>query len=125
VATYSGGAHCCTYFNFLPLEGEPNWIEAGGFEGDSFELDDIDGDGIFEIVRPDPRIVGAHRINAGSWASPLILGFREGQLTDVTSQSQYRGFLIGVQEETSSYCGGREGWFTQGCIAWGIIAHRL
>src|SRR5690606_10369448 len=42
MATYSGGAHCCTHFNLLPLASQSTWTAAGGFDGDVFALEDVD-----------------------------------------------------------------------------------
>lgn len=125
MATYSGGAHCCTHFNFLSLTSPAAWTAAGGFDGDIFDLEDIDGDAIFEIARPDPRFRHAEGAMAGLWAAPLILGFRDGQLSDVTDEPRYRSYLTDAGERVAEYCGGEEGWFVEGCVAWGAIGQRL
>lgn len=125
IATYSGGAHCCTHFNLLPLASQPAWTAAGGFDGDNFELEDIDGDAIFEIARPDPRFRHAEGAMAGLWAAPLVLGFRDGQLSDVTDEPRYRSHLVDAGKMVAEHCGGEEGWFVRGCVAWGAIGQRL
>lgn len=125
VAPYSGGAHCCTHFDLLPLTAAPLWRTAGGFDGDIFDLDDVDGDGVFEIARPDPRFRHAEGATVGSWAAPLIVGFRDRQLTDVTHDLRYRSHLLRAETSASADCGGGEGWFMEGCVAWGTIARRL
>ncbi|WIY52429.1 hypothetical protein O9Z70_13315 [Devosia sp. YIM 151766] len=125
IATYSGGAHCCTDFNLLPLASPPVWMSAGGFEGDVFELDDVDGDGVFEIARPDPRFGHAEGAMAEMWAPPLILGMRDGRLSDVTPDPRYRNHLLEAAITIADDCGGDGGWHRQACVAWGAIAYRL
>jgi hypothetical protein len=125
IATYSGGAHCCTDFNLLPLASSPVWMNAGGFEGDVFELDDVDGDGVFEIARPDPRFGQAEGAMAEMWTPPLILDMRDGRLSDVTPDPRYRNHLLEAAISMADDCGGDGGWHRQACVAWGAIAYRL
>src|SRR5262249_46992394 len=53
-ASYSGGAHCCTHVVIAEEQGA-KWIAVpiGDFDGDGRYLDDLDHDGLAEIVTAD------------------------------------------------------------------------
>ncbi|MEM0900549.1 MAG: hypothetical protein AAGI92_11440 [Pseudomonadota bacterium] len=91
-ATYSGGAHCCTQPVVMTKTGG-DWklLPAGSFDGDfsSVSLSDLDGDGLSELQALDIRFFYEFAPYAGSFAPIQILGMRDGEVKDVTSEEVY------------------------------------
>lgn len=112
MSQYTGGAHCCSQVSVAAkLPGGWKVLEAGGFDGDTENLlpQDVDGDGEAEIVTYDNAFLYAFTSYAGSYAPRQVLGIRDGEIRDVSSEPKYaavhRNFLendIGEIPESGS-----------------------
>ena len=89
-AAYTGGAHCCT--DVIVAEEQPHgWVtvDVGEFDGGSDYLQDIDHDGLAEIVTVDNRFLYAFDCYACS-AAPLVIDtVRDGKVVDVSTDPRY------------------------------------
>lgn len=95
-AAFSGGAHCCTSAVAITgLESYPSEVEVGTFDGDGPRLEDINGDGNFEVVSTDQRFL----YNFGPYAASMpptqiwLMDEDGSKFTDVTTQEEYRSYL--------------------------------
>ncbi len=89
-SSYSGGAHCCT--RVTVAEGGPTgWtgIEIGSFDGDGDYLEDLDNDGVAEIVTTDGAFLYAFDCYACSAAPLVIRMVRDGKVVDVSSEPRF------------------------------------
>lgn len=101
--SYTGGAHCCTEVSVLSksLTGPWQSVPMGAFDGGP-PLQDIDGDGRFEIVAKDDPFSYAFGCYACSVAPLKILTVQGGSLRDSTFEPRYlpahRAYLEKVEE---------------------------
>lgn len=89
-AAYTGGAHCCT--KVIVAEAQPHgWVtvDVGEFDGGSDYLQDIDDDGIAEIVTVDNRFLYTFDCYACSAAPLVIYTVRNGAVIDVSTDLRY------------------------------------
>ena len=89
-ASYSGGAHCCTLAVVATQVGQ-KWVAVpvGSFDGDGDFLDDLDGDGLAEIVTVDNRFLYEFDGYAASYAPLQVLTVRRGKLIDASAELQF------------------------------------
>jgi hypothetical protein len=89
-AAYTGGAHCCT--DVIVAEQQPHgWVtvDVGEFDGGGDYLQDIDHDGLAEIVTVDNRFLYTFDCYACS-AAPLVIDtVRDGKVVDVSTDPRY------------------------------------
>ncbi len=89
-AAYTGGAHCCT--DVIVAEEQPRgWVtvNVGEFDGGGDYLQDIDHDGVAEIVTVDNRFLYTFDCYACS-AAPLVIDtVRNGKVIDVSTDPRY------------------------------------
>ena len=85
-ASYSGGAHCCTHVVIAEEQGA-KWVAVtvGDFDGDGRYLDDLDHDGVAEVVTVDNRFLYQFDCYACSSAPLQIYTVRDGKSVDVTT----------------------------------------
>ncbi|MEO0543293.1 MAG: hypothetical protein AAFY99_05690 [Pseudomonadota bacterium] len=92
ISTYTGGAHCCNEVVVLSKNGD-SWrsVDFGYFDGDPEGLypADLNGDGQAEIKTYDNRFLYTFASYAGSYAPIQILGFKDGDVTDLTAESDF------------------------------------
>ncbi len=97
LASYSGGAHCCTHIQVVDLVGG-QWrtVDVGNFEGEPMAVfpTDIDGDGVVDIERRDDRFAYAFGCYACSWRPPRVFNVRGGKLEDVSAAPRYRALYL-------------------------------
>ena len=90
-SSYSGGAHCCSQV-VVADKTASGWIaiEIGSFDGDGDYLQDLDNDGVAEIVTVDNGFLYAFDCYACSAAPLLIRGVRDGKLIDLTAEPRFQ-----------------------------------
>jgi hypothetical protein len=83
---YSGGAHCCTFSNIYRYQSDSNdYISITQSWGNpSFQLEDLDGDGLMEFVSADNRFAYRFAGYAASGMPLQIWQYRQGDMVDVT-----------------------------------------
>jgi hypothetical protein len=88
--SYSGGAHCCTFAIVATQVGQ-KWVAVpvGSFDGDGDFLDDLDGDGLAEIVTVDNRFLYEFDCYACSAAPLQVLTVRRGKVVDASAEIQF------------------------------------
>ncbi len=89
-SSYSGGAHCCTRVT-VAEDGPTGWtgIEIGSFDGDGDYLEDLDNDGVAEIVATDGAFLYAFDCYACSAAPLVIREVRDGKVVEVSSEPRF------------------------------------
>jgi len=89
-SSYSGGAHCCSRV-VVAESGPKGWtpIEIGSFDGDGDYLQDLDNDGVAEIVTTDNAFLYAFDCYACSAAPLVIRSVRDGQVIDVSAEPRF------------------------------------
>ena len=87
---FTGGAHCCTETRFITQMGE-TWrvVEGEILDSDGYWFEDIDGDGVYEILSSDNSFYYAYASYAESRAPIRIHILRDGILQDVTHDPKY------------------------------------
>ncbi len=89
-AAYTGGAHCCT--DVVVAEEQPHgWVtvKVGEFDGGGDYLQDIDHDGLAEIVTVDNRFLYTFDCYACSAAPLVVYSVRNGAVVDVSTDPRY------------------------------------
>jgi hypothetical protein len=124
-AAYAGGAHCCMDISAVTKVGD-GWVtdEVGSLDGDNVGVEDIDGDGIFEIPLYDDRFNYAFDAFAFSFPPPLIKKVRDGKVYDATNDPAFRAFLQAALDERIANCSG-ETYELASCAGAIAIATRL
>lgn len=87
---FTGGAHCCTETRFITQVGQ-SWsvVEGDMLDADGYWFEDIDGDGIYEILSADNSFLYAYASYADSRTPIRIHILRNGVLQDVTHDPKY------------------------------------
>jgi hypothetical protein len=89
-SSYSGGAHCCNLVIVAEeLNGEWIGVGIGKFDGDGYYLEDLDGDGLAEIVTPDNRFLYEFDCYACSAAPLTMTTLRSGTVFDISSDPRF------------------------------------
>lgn len=93
---FTGGAHCCTqtWIATSPEDGA-GWslVDAGIFDGGAYYYDDVDGDGVLEMLHPDNDFLYAFDSYAGSFAPVRIFQLRGNKVIDVSGTPAMRSRL--------------------------------
>ena len=95
VTNYTGGAHCCTQV-VVWTRTPSGWkdVDLGAWDGGAMsEPTDADNDGSAEFVTRDNRFLYEFASYAGSFAPPMILAVRGGEMVDVTRQKAFEWTL--------------------------------
>jgi hypothetical protein len=98
--SFSGGAHCCTAVTVAEELGR-KWVavpvgytDTGGnfrdFDGDGNFLEDLDGDGVAEIVTVDNRFLYTFDCYACSAAPLTIFTVRGGKQVDISGETRFQ-----------------------------------
>ncbi|MCX5513226.1 hypothetical protein C3941_00895 [Kaistia algarum] len=89
-SSYTGGAHCCSQIVIADKTAK-GWVtvEVGSFDGDGFYLQDLDNDGVAEIVTVDNAFLYAFDCYACSAAPLVIQTVRDGKLVDLTTEPRF------------------------------------
>jgi hypothetical protein len=122
---YSGGAHCCSSV-IVATEVGDKWqtVKVGEFDGGGDYLEDIDGDGIAEIVTVDNRFLYTFDCYACSAAPLTIYTVRAGAVIDVSTDPRFlpahRDWLAQIEDTVDP----KERWKSPGFLA-GWVATRI
>ena len=122
-SSYTGGAHCCNTVIVAEQAGD-RWIgvTVGEFDGDGNYLEDLDGDGLAEIVTVDNRFLYAFDCYACSAAPLTMTTVRSGKVFDVSTDPSYmpahRDWLATIEENVSP----DERWSSPGFLAGWVAA---
>lgn len=121
---YSGGAHCCSTVIVAEEVGNGRWVTVpvGDFDGGGNYLQDIDEDGLAEIVTVDNRFLYAFDCYACSAAPLVIRTVRNGAAVDVSSESRYLQAHRDWLAEIESYVDPSEQWKSPGYLAGWVAA---
>ncbi|MEO8668459.1 MAG: hypothetical protein ABI399_08085 [Bauldia sp.] len=122
-ASFSGGAHCCTTVVVAEKVGE-QWVSVpvGLFDGDGDYLDDVDHDGVAEIVAVDNRFLYKFDCYACSAAPLTITSVQGGKTVDISSEPRFlkahRTWLAQIVEDIDP----TERWKSPGFLAGWVAA---
>jgi hypothetical protein len=94
--SFTGGAHCCveTVFGVATTPQGP-WevVSLGQFNGGPTPLDDLDDDGVAEVITQDDAFLYTFDAYAASLAPPKIWGLNQGKVVDRTREPAFRAYL--------------------------------
>ncbi len=125
-AAYSGGAHCCMQaITVTPVAGQFVVGELGTYDGDSVPIEDIDGDGAFEVMIPDGRFFYTFDAYALSGAPSVIHRFRDGVPYDASGEPEFAALNTEDLQLYLDGCPGEDGYYLGQCAAMLAIAARL
>jgi hypothetical protein len=121
---YSGGAHCCTTFYALTEQaGDLVTGEIGTVDGDG-SIEDLDGDGVFEMPLWDSRFGYAFDAFAFAYPPHLIKKSRDGVPYDASADPRFKPYFASELEAARGSCGG-ETWDLGACAGLLGMAARL
>ena len=70
---FTGGAHCCTIMKVLTfVDGRWETVNVGEFDSDGPQIEDLNGDGVVELVGKDESFDYAFASYAESYAPPKV-----------------------------------------------------
>ncbi len=124
-SAYTGGAHCCSNVT-VAEEHDGKWVAVpiGEFDGDGGYLQDLDDDGLAEIVAVDGRFLYAFDCYACSAPPQVIFTVRNGAMLDVSADPRYRAaqrdWLMQLEDSVDP----KEKWTSPGYLA-GWVAARI
>jgi len=103
--SYSGGAHCCNMVIVASLvDGAWTSVNVGEFDGDGNYLDDLDDDGVAEIVTVDNRFLYTFDCYACSAAPLTMTTVRHGEVVDISTEPRFlpahRDWLAEIETHT-------------------------
>jgi hypothetical protein len=109
---FSGGAHCCYSlelykfesgrWNNVPFQGPQ--APTGSGDGDGDNVEDIDHDGVAEMIERDDAFLYKFDSYAGSYSPARIYALRDGHWTDVSSRPAYRSMYVHSAKEMAKAC---------------------
>jgi hypothetical protein len=122
-SAYTGGAHCCT--KVVVAEEQPQkWVtvDVGEFDGGGDYLQDVDHDGLAEIVTVDNRFLYTFDCYACSAAPLVVYTVRQGAVVDVSTDPRYlpahRDWLAQLDDTVDP----SERWTSPGFLAGWVAA---
>lgn len=122
-SSYSGGAHCCNTVVVAEEVGD-RWVgvTVGEFDGDGNYLDDVDGDGLAEIVTVDNRFLYTFDCYACSAAPLTMTTVRDGKVIDISAEPRFlpahRDWLKQIEEGVDP----AQRWSSAGFLAGWVAA---
>ncbi len=122
-SSYSGGAHCCNTVVVAEQAGD-RWVGVtiGEFDGDGNYLDDVDGDGIAEIVTVDNRFLYTFDCYACSAAPLTMTTVRAGKVLDISADPRFlrahRDWLTQIEQGVDP----AQRWTSAGFLAGWVAA---
>lgn len=93
LSTYTGGAHCCNALQIATRDPHgTRWrrVEVGSFDGGPSGAEDIDGDGVYEILQYDNRFLYRFSSYAESVPPLKILKLEGRRIMDRSSDPTFR-----------------------------------
>lgn len=88
--SYTGGAHCCTPVQIL-RRAPDGWqsLDLGLYDGDGLRPEDVDGDGVVELVAVDQAFLYAFDCYACSAAPLRIQSVDGGTIRDISTDPRF------------------------------------
>jgi serine protease Do len=96
ITAYSGGAHCCTQTWVLSKPDKAaDWglVDLGARDGDGFALEDVDGDGVWEMIASDDAFLYSFDSYANSYAPVVYWQMSGDRLVDISTTLPVRSEL--------------------------------
>lgn len=122
-SSYSGGAHCCNSVIVAEeVGGKWQGVMIGEFDGDGNYLEDLDGDGLAEIVTVDNRFLYAFDCYACSAAPLAVMTVRAGKAVDVSADPRYLPAHREWLSQLESNADAQERWTSPGYLAGWVAA---
>jgi peptidoglycan hydrolase-like protein with peptidoglycan-binding domain len=92
---YWRGAHCCTVTKIASSDASGNFfgVDAQVLDGDGYEFNDLDFDGVLELVSVDNSFLYAFASYAESYAPPRIERLDGNRLVDLTRTEKFKWYL--------------------------------
>lgn len=93
MTSFTGGAHCCTETQIATSDSDGRWsvLKADRLDGDGYQFEDLDGDGVSELVSVDNSFLYAFDAYAMSYAPARIHKLEGTRLREV--HRDYARFL--------------------------------
>lgn len=106
-AVYAGGAHCCMQI-VTATETATGFVtdNVGSVDGDSIYLEDIDGDGTYELPLFDGRFNYTFDAYAFSYAPQQVYKAKDGVSYDDSANPLWHDFFAAQVEERRGDCSG-------------------
>jgi hypothetical protein len=122
-SSYSGGAHCCNFIIVAEaLNGEWVGVEVGEFDGDGNFLEDLDADGLAEIVTPDNRFLYAFDCYACSAAPLNVTTVLGGKVFDISADPRFVPAHRAWLEQIEGNADQDKRWSSMGYLAGWVAA---
>jgi serine protease Do len=95
LTTFTGGAHCCMQTTIATQKPDGAWTIAQGLtlDGDGYAYEDLDGDGVAEMLNYDNSFLYAFSSYAGSFSPSRVSRVIDGEVRDVTRLPAFQPFL--------------------------------
>lgn len=123
---YSGGAHCCMQSIAVTAVGSELVVgDIGTYDGGSIPLQDIDGDGAFEVPLGDGRFYYTFDAYAFSPAPMVIWRFKDGVPYDASLEPQFKSYIEAELADNAKSCPAEDGFYLGACAATLADAARL
>jgi S1-C subfamily serine protease len=91
VRHFTGGAHCCTLMKVLTfVNGRWETVNVGEFDSDGPEIEDLNGDGVVELVGNDDSFDYAFASYAETYAPPKIFRLAGSRILNVSHSPEFR-----------------------------------
>lgn len=122
-SSYSGGAHCCNTI-IVAQELDNRWIgiAIGEFDGDGDYLEDLDGDGLAEVVTVDNRFLYAFDCYACSAAPLSIATVHGGKVYDISADPRFVPAHREWLNQIEGFVDPEERWKSPGYLAGWVAA---
>jgi hypothetical protein len=106
-AVYAGGAHCCMEITAI-TETPSGWVAdaVGSLDGDNVRVEDLDGDGVYEIPLYDDRFNYAFDAFAFSFPPPLVMKVRDGRVYDASNDPAFAAYFEAALVDGKTRCSG-------------------
>ena len=124
-AVYAGGAHCCMQI-VTATETEAGFVtgDVASVDGDAIYLEDLDGDGIYEMPVYDGRFLYAFDAYAFSLPPQQVFKSRDGVSYDASDDPRWQSLYEAQLTEMRPSCSG-ETWDLGVCGGLLGVAARL
>ena len=122
-SSFSGG--CCSSVIIAEEVGD-HWVSlpVGDFEGDGGYLQDLDRDGLAEIVAVDGNFINRFDCTACSAAPRVIFTVKAGDIVDLTTQPKFLAAHRAWLKALESNIDPEQQWKSQGFLA-GWVAEKI
>ncbi|BCJ91714.1 hypothetical protein IZ6_24490 [Terrihabitans soli] len=92
LTSFTDGAHCCTLLTIFSAQSDGSWtrIDGGSFDGSPDFPQDLNGDGVFELVNTDNAFLTAFGCYECSYAPDEIRRLDGNRLVDVSADAAFQ-----------------------------------